>query len=64
MKCKLKIEFKTGEKVGYIITPVDTVVIDGAYIKVFESRDDDSTVLTKIPWDEVKKIKITEVKYI
>lgn len=64
MKCKLKIEFKTGEKVGYIIGVTDTVVIDGAYIKIFESRDDGSTVLSKISWDEVKKIKITEVKYI
>ena len=55
---------KPAKKVGYIIGVTDTVVIDGAYIKIFESRDDDSTVLSKIPWDEVKKIKITEVKYI
>lgn len=64
MKCKVKIEFKTGEKVGYIIGVTDTVVIDGAYIKIFESREDDTTVLSKIAWDDVKKIKITEVKYI
>ena len=61
MKCKLKIDLKNGDKVRFIIRPVDTVVIDGAYIKVFESRDDDSTAITKLTWAEVKKIKITEV---
>lgn len=64
MRCKLKIEFKTGEKVGYEIGVLDTVVIDGAFIKIFEHREDDSTVLSKIAWAEVKKIKIKEVKYI
>lgn len=64
MKCKLKIEFKTGEKIGYIITPVDTVIIDGAYIKIYESRENDYPVISKIAWDEIKKIKIAEVKYI
>lgn len=61
MRCKLKIDFKNGDKVRFIITPVDTVVIDGAYIKIFESRDDDNTAITKLAWAEVKKIKITEV---
>lgn len=61
MTCKLKIKFKNGEKDVYIIGVADTVVIDGAYIKVFESRNDDSTVLYKFEWAEVEKIKITEV---
>lgn len=61
MTCKLKIEFKNGEKDVYIIGVADTVVIDGAYIKVFESQNDDSTLFNKIPWDEVKKIKIKEI---
>lgn len=61
MTCKLKIEFTSGEKDVYIIGVKDTVVIDGAYIKIFESRNDDSTLFNKIPWDEVKKIKIKEI---
>lgn len=61
MTCKLKIKFKNGEKDVYIIGVTDTVVIDGAYIKIFESRNDNSTVLYKFGWAEVEKIKITEV---
>jgi len=64
MKCKLKIEFKTGEKIGFIIGVTDSVIIDGAFIKIYESRDDDYPVITKLAWDEIKKIKIAEVKYI
>lgn len=64
MKCKIKIELKTGEKIGYIIRQIDTVIIDGAFVKIYESRDDDYPIMTTYTWNEIKKIKITEVKYI
>ena len=64
MNRKVKVDLKTGEKIIYIITPIDACIIDNAFITIYQTRKDGRTVKSEFPMNEIKKIKIVEVKRI
>lgn len=64
MNRKVKIELKTGEKIIYITTPIDSCIIDDAFITIYQTRKDGRTIKSEFPMCDIKKIKIVEVKHL
>lgn len=64
MNRKVKIDLKTGEKIIYIITPIDTCIIDNAFITIYQTRKDGRIAKSEFLMRNIKKIKIVEVKHL